>query len=68
MYEFNITLLLKDINAKYWNQGYISSRTGISQSSISRIFAGTKEPSINEFLDICDLLEKTPFEYFKRVN
>lgn len=68
MYNFNIELLLNDLFRTGFNQGMVSDRTGISQSTVSRILGGTREPSMDEFLKLCHMVRKTPFEYFERAE
>ena len=52
---------LRAITKRYgWSQVELGSRTGFSQSFISALFSGTKQPSLDTLMTLCSALGVTP--------
>lgn len=61
---------INDWNGRPWTtQKHKADVTGLSQSTISRLESGGKNPKhlkVSEFLAICAGMDRAPFEYLER--
>lgn len=50
----------------YMTQKEMAGHTGISQTTVHRIFQGNREITVSEFLQLCDLIDRPPVDFFNR--
>lgn len=67
-YTFKFSLFLEAINEfidECGGQFYAAEKIGISQSSISRLAAGRRAPTIAEMIKICNETQLSPANFYR---